>query len=463
MKTSHVNAIWQKTSSDGATESERYLSKLARKAFLNFWSYSNPYTNEGNGKELCDFLVVFGNDIIIFSDKHCKYQDNENHNVSWNRWYKAAIEKSSKQLAGASSFIERFPERIYLDSECKYPLPIPLPPAISRKIHLVAVTRGSAEAAEKYWGNGSSGSLFINTTLSERDHKNRPFMVGWPIKNRRFIHVFDEFTLDIILDELDTAPDFIEYLTKKEDLLSVKGRGFVIPGEEDLYADYFLHPLENYLGYSFTPIPPNEKLVTYEEGTWKKIFQSNIYRSWKRSKEISYEWDRLIEHQTSHILNKTADIYASNGYDLADVQVHEMVLRAMAEERRSVRKILAETHMDALTKKHPGDRLAKTMVIPNRPNRAYVLMSLKAPSNQSYEEYRAVRKASLICYCRAARLRVGGIQEVIGIASEQLDSGTLTQDFAFLKFDAELTSEQKEQEVCALREAGVWKDDWQCI
>lgn len=463
MKNSHLNAIWQKTSLDGATESERYLSKLARKAFLNFWSYSNPYTDEGGGKELCDFLVVFGNDIIIFSDKHCKYPEAENHKVSWGRWYRAAINKSSRQLAGALSFIERYPERIYLDSECKSPLPIPLPPASVRKIHLVAVTRGSVEAARKYWGSGSSGSLIINTTINEREHEDQPFMVGWPIKNRRFVHVFDEMTLDIILEELDTAPDFIEYLTKKEDLLSGKGRDFVIPGEEDLYANYFLHPLENYLGFSFPPIPPKENLITFEEGAWEKVSRSNAYRSWKNFMRISYEWDRLIEHQTSHIGNETADVYESSGYDLGDLRVHEMVLRAMAEERRSVRRILAEAHMGVLTKKYPEDRFTRTIVIPNRPGRAYILMSLKVSSNQDYEEYRAVRRASLLSYCRAARLRLVGINEVVGIASEQLNSPTLTQDFAFLKFETELTAEQKEQEVSALREVGAWKDSWQCI
>lgn len=457
------NAIWQRTSSEGATESERYLSKLARKAFLSFWSYSNPYTDEGGGKELCDFLVVFGNDVIIFSDKHCEYPKTGDDSISWRRWYKSAIDKSSRQLAGASSFIERFPDRVFLDSECKYPLAIPLPPAGKRKIHLIAVTRGSAEASAKYWGNGSSSTLMINTTIKEREHEDHPFMVGWPIKKRRFVHVLDELSLDVLLDELDTAPDFIEYLTKKEELISAEGRDFVIPGEEDLFADYFMHPLESYQGFTFSPIPVSENLITFEEGAWKKISASNVYKSWKADKAISYEWDRLIEHQTSHILHDTAGVF--NGYSggLEDIQLHELVLRSMAEERRSVRQILAKAHKDVLTKVDPGDRLVKTVVIPNRPGRAYVLMALKRTEEQDYEEYRAVRRASLVCYCRAARLRVNGINEVIGIASEQLDSANLTQDFAFLKFDSALTLDERKQEVSNLRVAGVWKDHWVCV
>lgn len=450
-------------SSEGATESERYLSKLARRAFLSFWSYSNPYTDEGGGKELCDFLVVFGNDVVIFSDKHCKYPENGNHETSWRRWYKSAINKSSRQLAGALSFIERYPERIYLDAECKNPLPIPLPPASKRKIHLVAVTRGSAEASAKYWGNGSSSSLIINTTIKDREHENHPFMVGWPIKKRRFVHVLDELSLDVLLDELDTAPDFIEYLTKKEQLITSGGREFIIPGEEDLFADYFMHPLEDYRGFTFSPIPSDEKLITYEEGVWKKISTSNTYKLWKKDKAISYDWDKLIEHQTSHIHRQTAGIFNSYSETLNDIQIHELVLRAMAEERRSVRQVLAKAHKDILTKVDPGDRLTKTVGVPNRPNRAYVLMAVKRTKGQDYEEYRAVRRASLICYCRATRLRLNGISEVIGIASEQMDSVTLTQDFTFMQFDSPLTLEEKEQEVSYLRAAGVWKDHWKYV
>jgi len=460
MTNSQANTIWQRTLSEGATESERYLSKLARKAFLSFWSYSNPYTDEGGGKELCDFLVVFGNDIIIFSDKHCEFSTTKDHDISWRRWYKSAIYKSSRQLSGASSFIERYPERIYLDPGCKHPLPIPLPSASKRKIHLVAVTRGSAEASKKYWGNGSSSSLVINTTINERQHETYPFMVGWPLKNRQFVHVFDELTLDVLLDELDTAPDFIEYLTKKEELLSAKDRDFIIPGEEDLYANYLAHRLDNHQGYSFSTIPKDEKLISFEEGMWRKISSSNAYRLWKSSRKTSYEWDNLIEHQTAHINNKTAEVLKCDDIHLKDVQAHEVVLRAMAEERREVRQLLAEAHNHVLTKEYTTDRLTRMIVIPNRPSRAYIFMALKMPEGHNYETYRLERRASLMGYCRAARFRAKGITEVIGIASEQKSCEILTQDFAFMKFDEKLTCKEIEQEISYLRAAGIWKDHW---
>ena len=84
------------------------------------WAHPNVFTDEGrknghgSGKELCDLLVVFGDQVIVFSDKHCEYKETGNDEVDWKRWYRKAIDKSVRQLAGAASFIKRFPERLYL-------------------------------------------------------------------------------------------------------------------------------------------------------------------------------------------------------------------------------------------------------------------------------------------------------------------------------------------------------------
>ena len=57
------------------TDSEAYLAKLASRSFLSMWSYPNPGFgppgNRSKGKELCDLMVVFGNTVILFSDKDC--------------------------------------------------------------------------------------------------------------------------------------------------------------------------------------------------------------------------------------------------------------------------------------------------------------------------------------------------------------------------------------------------------
>ncbi len=98
---------WEKAAeTDGTTNSERYLTRLARRAFLSLWSYPNVFTDEGrsagkgDGKELCDLLVVFGNTVLLFSDKDCEFPSGPDLGIAWPRWYRRAVLKSARQLAG---------------------------------------------------------------------------------------------------------------------------------------------------------------------------------------------------------------------------------------------------------------------------------------------------------------------------------------------------------------------------
>jgi hypothetical protein len=195
--------------SEGVTNSERYLPRLARKAFLSLWSYSNLYMDEGrskdkgDGKELCDLVVVFGNNVLLFSDKHCKFPSHSDIKVSWSRWYRRAIEKSARQLLGAEKFIKAHPTRVFLDKDCQTRLPIDLPDPRAAHYFLVAVTRGSYEVAEHFWGRGSSGSLMLDSTIEGDAHYETPFRLGFPLLGRRFVHVLDEMTCCGLL-EMDT-------------------------------------------------------------------------------------------------------------------------------------------------------------------------------------------------------------------------------------------------------------------
>jgi len=66
----------------GITSSERYLKRLADDTFLSLWSYpgicrDQGHSQRGHGKEVCDLLVVFGNTVIIFSDKDCTFPESK--------------------------------------------------------------------------------------------------------------------------------------------------------------------------------------------------------------------------------------------------------------------------------------------------------------------------------------------------------------------------------------------------
>lgn len=135
---------------EGVTASERYLAKLAEKSFLNLWSDPSPYRDQkphgtGDGKELCDLLVVCGNHVIIFSEKTIDWPSGD-LDIAWRRWAKRAIRDSAKQTRGAERWISEFPKRVFLDRDCTKPFPIDIPPEDVRQVHRVVVAKGTRQA-----------------------------------------------------------------------------------------------------------------------------------------------------------------------------------------------------------------------------------------------------------------------------------------------------------------------------
>lgn len=91
------------TRADGTTQSERYLKNLCDRTFLSLWSYPGVYRDQGrpgkgDGKELCDLLVVFENHIIIFSDKDCAFRDSGDLVKDWSRWFRKSVKESADQV-----------------------------------------------------------------------------------------------------------------------------------------------------------------------------------------------------------------------------------------------------------------------------------------------------------------------------------------------------------------------------
>lgn len=82
-----------------------------------------------------------------------------------------------------------------------------------------------------------SGSLIINPLIKGDEHLKNPFMIGIPNPNKPYVHVFDDIALDVVLNELDTISDFIDYLEKKEEFIT-SGKLISAAGEEDLLAHF---------------------------------------------------------------------------------------------------------------------------------------------------------------------------------------------------------------------------------
>src|ERR1700682_4306148 len=133
--------------STAQTESERYLGDLCSRTFLSLWSYPGIYrdqagTGKKEGKEVCDLLVVCGRHVLIFSDKHCGFDDTGDLLLAWPRWFRKAVKKSADQVWGAERCIRKFPSRLFLDRACTRPFPITLPDPGECVFHRIVVAHG---------------------------------------------------------------------------------------------------------------------------------------------------------------------------------------------------------------------------------------------------------------------------------------------------------------------------------
>jgi len=401
----------------GITPSEKYLNNLCEKSFLSLWSYPGIFRDQkvrgnGDGKELCDMVVVFDEHILIFSDKHCLFPTSKNLELDWKRWYKRAILKSAEQAWGAERWLREYPDRIFLDRACTERFPLSIPPSESSKYHLIVVANGCEDRCKAEFGG--TGSLMLNSSLGRRGNADElsstPFTVGDLDPSRTLVHILTEYTLDILLKTLDTASDFVSYLERKENLIRSDTAIFA-PGEEDLLAYYLMHINEK--GTHDFSIGKKIKGIFLDEGFWNDFCKRPERKEQLRHDSISYVWDDLIERFACHMLNATQ--YYTNCIDLYNAEIG---LRFMAREPRLVRRLIAKGLIDLYTNTPDGTRRTRYYKPLSDKGPFYVFLSLPKPNFASYEQYREARANLLHACCMVVRYKFPEALDIVGIASE---------------------------------------------
>jgi hypothetical protein len=404
---------------DGVTAAERYLARLCSKTFLSLWSYPGVYRdqgkphNGGDGKEICDLLVVFDRHMIIFSDKHCQPRQSENIGLDWQRWFRKAIQKSAEQVWGAERWLRQNPTRVFLDRKCEHALPIDLPRITDAEFHLVVVAHGISPRIKEAF-NGS-GSLFINTNIKGFEQHVVPFHVGDLALEKTFVHVLDDDSLELLMTQRDTISDFVAYLLKREALL--RGTPAIrATGEEQLLAIY----LRNFSGsgeHDFVfPNPPGGERpsqIFVPEGHWEDFQQQPERLEQLRQDRISYAWDELIE-KFNHYAMRGEQYFVTDG----GIKDTEKVLRFMAREPRWKRRYLAHSLLEML--RTTPSHLRRLRVIPpvDKGDPYYVFLLLPIPRGITDERYRLVRRNFLESCCAVARLEYPDARDIVGIATE---------------------------------------------
>ena len=341
------------------TTAEKVVYDLATKTFLIDWCFLNPKLP--NSKELCDLLVVFDDIAIIWQIKDLKLDKNGNYN-------KTEVDKNLRQLAGARRQL----------FELKTPIPL-------KNIRRI----------EEMFDYSKIKQIFLISVLLGEGEDIFPFTEE--IKKNK-VHVFTRVFTQIVLNELDTVSDFIDYLKAKELFLDTEKSIIIMGGEEEFLAQYLID------NRSFNSLDESE-FVVIKEGLWENFQNDPAYKAKKMADKISYSWDSIINRAHEGSIK------------------YEFVARELARPNRFQRRYLSKVFFEAHIIAHQateGDLYRRIMPTDGI---TYCFLFHDDP------EPRNKRKAMLFAICWIARGMYKENKKILGIATEMKIRPVCSYDF----------------------------------
>jgi len=363
---------------------EDFLYELSKRSFLDDWCYRNPKLP--NGKEICDLLVIYDDVAIIWQVKDLKLD-------ALGKYKRSEVEKNLHQLSTAKNRLLGLKIPIKLENSRRGKEIFD--PTTIKRVYLLSALLGTTEDYFSFAENIKGG----------------------------IAHTFTRDFSEIVLTELDTIKDFIDYLDAKEDLLLVENRLTLLGGEEELLAYYIMG------GRNFETLKKADFLVL-EEGFWKRLQKKPKYIAKQRENSISYGWDSIINRA-----------HTSGGS-------YEIIARELARSNRFERRVLARSFYDAHVLAHKE----------YKNNIFHRCMSFQGVtycflfSDESSEK----RRSLLSAICFMARGSISN-KQVIGIATEIKIRSTCSYDFCLLELPEWTEEHQKEMQLLQ-KQTGLFKN-----
>lgn len=176
---------------------EEAVLSIASSTYLKYWCYPDPKDELGNGKQICDLLILFRNVAIIIEIKNYEFKGN------YERYFNNTLKKAISQINGA--------ERKLFKSNLN----------LSIKHYLKGVLNFDCTNYTKIQ------RLIVNLSTEPL------FYPGGELTNSsEFVHIFNWFGFLKVVQELDTIPDFIKYLETRENTFKEK-QLVIAQGEEE--------------------------------------------------------------------------------------------------------------------------------------------------------------------------------------------------------------------------------------
>jgi len=401
-------------------------------AFLKLWVYPNLYKNKG--QELCDILIVFDNNIFVFSIKDINFNKDKEQNIAWERWKKRAIDDSIKQVNGAARWINEHPDRIFLDCNCTQPLPIKIIPE-KIKIFKIIVAFGIEEACKEYFMPDSTGSLPVIYCKDTNVNFQASDLFCLKIDKTNIVHILDDYSSDILFSELDTITDIQQYFEAKENAINIFDF-LMTTGEEDVLAVYLLNMYNNIFKNPVLPLdePFSKGMFLYPPDSYKQFQDTIFYKKQKELNRQSYLIDNMLQKTMDNALRNKI-----SGNE--DVFNGEGAIKELTKLPRLMRRNLSLKFKDSIEKFPLSDEpllRQVSSVYDKRSRIAYIFLQVNY--NQLKQKFKErSREVKLLMLEVAATIymeKIQTVQKVIGIGvNAPLHHNDLMEDFLLLDRD----------------------------
>ena len=227
-------------------------------------------------------------------------------------------------------------------------------------------------------------------------------------KNQEII-MFTGAFIEIILYELDTISDFIDYIQARRDFLNQTNSVWIDGGEEELLGFYLLS------GRDFSSLAEFD-FALMQGGYWEELNNRPEYQARNRENTISYGWDYLIEqvHKCKH-------------------KDYEVIARQLSQYNRFHRRLLSMTFKNGNELAHERAKtqpriLQRRIMTESNTTFCFLYYNIR----NSIERKQRQELLTALCYITRDQFHQNSI--VVGIATEATIQNSCTYDFCYLDF-----------------------------
>jgi hypothetical protein len=245
---------------------EQAVNEIAFNTYLKYWCYPNPRDEHGSKKEICDLLILFKSTAIIISVKNYSFKGD------YQRYFRSTLDKAISQIQGAERKLFTHTNDVYI----KHP----------------------ELQEEKFDPNQYTHIYRIVVNLNTVPL----FYPAGRLGKNGYVHIFNWNSFLSTVRELDTIPDFINYLKIREELFNNKEALLLIGSEDDwdAYTGAEFHKYMSTIDTSQKPmllLSGDELDLLADYYFTEKRFNAHVYS--KEYTYLSYELDGKWEDYLS--------------------------------------------------------------------------------------------------------------------------------------------------------------------